>query len=304
MSVQDLKTKLEKQIETKKPDQFFEEAQLLIASDAAIQPLLMVLKSRYNMLKMDRIKGVLSNEEERKAEQELLADILDLISLIDEDCLIDEPVNIKSLWKEIARIQKEMESVTNDRTEGIIKAGEALQKLGSILQGEPGFMEHNIPLEQLISSASTKARRKMTIAAKELVAVRRYQHQAFNSMMVQYRKLLDYLDYPKDPINAEHKQLLKLALQRLKTYMAKLELAPQTIQNSFEQVLPFLDMVIANKGAVPGLTDQVIIDFREMRLETQSILAFYKQDAEHSKLLSSKLNQIAVELELSLGELS
>ncbi len=310
--------KLQLHLQSNKLDLFFDEIQVHLTPDSDLKDLVTLLNGRYTKLKMDIIMAVISKEEEMRQHNTLLKDLNSMLSLADEDDFkaIEIKKSLDYFHSRITAKQNELITITDQRIDGVFRAGASLTKLGNILRGEKDESTSHIPYVELIKSASRKAKRRVAIGCRELVEVKRFQNKAFAELIELYKELVLYMDFPEEEITLPKVQVLKENFNSISTYSKGLTANKAGVIESLSGPLPALIQFLAEEDNIMTSlinTEEDTVELQEsfkavfrnieaMLEEFQKTIHFFEKDAVNSTKLADELNQLLSELSLSIQE--
>ena len=310
--------KLQLHLQSDNLDLFFDEIHVHLTPDSDLKDLVTLLNGRFTKLKMDIIMAVISKEEETTQRNTLRNDLNSMLSLADDDDF--KPIAIKKSLEyfhgKIRAKQNELKTITDQRIDGVLKAGASLTKLGNILRGERDESNAQIPFAELIRSASRKAKRRVAIGCKELVEVKQFHNKSFAELIGLYKELVLYMDFPDEDITPPKVQLLKANFDAISAYSKGLTANKAGVVDSLSGPIPALTQFIAEeenilaslKNAEEDTTEvqdgfkAVFRNMETMLAELQNTIGFFEEDAVNSTRLAGELNQLLSELTLSIQE--
>lgn len=298
-----LKTKLLEDIKENELERFFSKVQKHILDDSDLQWIFHLLANRTQRLKLDTIKGTISNEYKNLENNTIISNLIDVVEMVSENDLKIETVetSVASLLFEIENRKKEFQSIVDDKSKGLIRIGHNLINLGGILREKPS-PDDVIPYEEKIKIGTLKGARRIKIGFLELKELKNAMLVGVQKIANSHSQLVTYLDFPKEKIGEEQLANIKTTVADLQNFIEKINptIDPAADQIGkakamFEQVLPFQDQ----------LGPQFEIFFKsvnEIIEKCEDVLVFSKKNNNALTEVKKQLKSLLTELQLNIQE--
>jgi len=249
MNLKSLQESLQDSIRENDIDQFFVKTQMHIVENSELRGIILLLANRARKLKMDRLKNIANEKTDHNA---FISKLIEVVDLITEDDLKTETVqtSVYALLAEIEFRKKEFQNIIEDKSGKIIRIGNDLINLGSVLQEKPSPND-KIPYEQKITIGTRKGIRRIKIGFLELMELKISMLQGIQKIQKAYAGLVTYLDFPKEEIGTEQLTGIKNATASLEIFTKKFdpEQEPEIAQitkakTMFDQLLKVKDQLL------------------------------------------------------------
>lgn len=303
MELATLKTKLLEDIKENELERFFSKVQKHILEDSDLQGIFHLFANRTQRLKLDTIKGVISEENKNLENNTIILNLIDVVEMVSENDLKIETVetSVASLLLEIENRKKEFQNIVDDKSKGLVRIGHNLINLGGILREKPS-PDDVIPYEEKIKIGTIKGARRIKIGFLELKELKNTMLVGVEKIAKSYSQLVTYLDFPNEMIGKEQLTNIKIAVADLQNFIKKInpEIDPASEQigkakTMFEQVLPFQNQ----------LGPQFEIFFtsaNEIIERCDDILVFSKKNNNALTGIKNRLRDLLTELQLNIQE--
>ncbi len=311
-------SQLKSHLQSNELHHFFDEIEAHLVPDSDLSDLVLLLHNRHQRLRMASIRGTISDQKKQQDHNQLVQDLLEILHMADEGDFIAAEVEQSIAWFQgfIAAKQKELEKGSNQKADGVEKAGESLVKLGQLLSGKKEELDPKIPFPKLLQSAAQKALRRVNIACKELKELRSFQNKTFRELTDLYDALVKYLDLPNETLDAPKITILQQLLADAKRYSDNMTSAKGTMTNYMTQssdqiskflavesfILQKLDEADEDTVEVKTSIDFTFRKFEEMQAIYQEATVFFIADDMEMDQLIGRLNGLVGELELNVKE--
>lgn len=303
MELATLKTKLLKDIKENELERFFSKIQKNILEDSDLQGIFHLLANRTRRLKMDTLKGVISEDNKTLENNIIISSLIEIVGMISENDLKVETIetSIISLLAEIENRKKEFQNIVDDKSNGLIRIGQNLINLGGILREKPSPNDM-IPYEEKIKIGTVKGTRRIKIGFLELKELKNALLVGVEKIAESYSQLVIYLDFPKEKIGKEQLVNIKSSVTDLQNFIRKInpevDLASEQIGKAkamFEQVLPFEDQL--------GSQFEVFFkSAREIIERCNDVLLFSQKNNLALLQVKRQLEGLLTELQLNIQE--
>ncbi len=303
MELATLKTKLLEDIQENELERFFSKIHKHLIEDSDLQGIFHLYANRTQRLKMDILKGIISEDNKNLENNNIIANLINIVGMISENDLKEETVetSVASLLTEIENRKIEFQNIIDDKSKGLIRIGHSLINLGGILREKPS-PDDVIPYEEKIKIGTLKGTRRIKIGFLELKELKTAQLVGVQKIATSYAQLVTYLDFPKEQIGNDQLMNIKSSIADLKNFIEKIkpEVDPASDQIGkakamFEQVLPFKDQL----GSQFEIFFNSAIDLIE---KCDDILLFSQKNNDALTETKAQLKNSLTELQLNIQE--